>query len=96
MTQDLVNDMHSHTSYKSSSDFKCFNGPVSFPTQIGLELRYGREDEELMGLQFCNEMILASQSVFCSSDQQDETLENLTDASGCFLKHFKIGKLIIR
>ena len=63
-----------------------------FSTQIGLELRYGREDEELMGLQFCNEMILASQSVYCTtSDQQDDTLENLTETAGCFLKHFKIG-----
>ena len=65
-----------------------------FSTQIGLELRYGREDEELMGLQFCNEMILASQSVYCTSEEQDDTLENLTETAGCFLKHFKIGKLI--
>ena len=28
-----------------------------------VELRYGREDEELMGLQFCNEMILASETL---------------------------------
>ena len=60
-------------------------------SQIGLELRYGREDEELMGLQFCNEMILASQSLYSSSDQQDDTLENLTESAGCYLKHFKIG-----
>ncbi len=26
--------------------------------QVTLELRYGREDEELMGLQFCNEMVV--------------------------------------
>ena len=64
-----------------------------FPPQVGLELRYGREDEELMGLQFCNEMILASQTVYCASDQQDDTLENLTETAGCFLKHFKIGKI---
>ena len=31
--------------------------------QVSLELRYGREDEELMGLQFCNEMILATVSI---------------------------------
>ena len=31
--------------------------------QVALELRYGREDEELMGLQFCNEMILASETL---------------------------------
>ena len=24
--------------------------------KVSLELRYGREDEEMMGLQFCNEM----------------------------------------
>ena len=97
MTQELVNEMHFHISYKSSSNLKYFNGlSLAFecvPTQIGLELRYGREDEELMGLQFCNEMILASQSVYCSSEHQDDSLENLTDAAGCFLKHFKIGKI---
>ena len=28
----------------------------TFARKVSLELRYGREDEEMMGLQFCNEM----------------------------------------
>ena len=28
----------------------------TFVMKVSLELRYGREDEEMMGLQFCNEM----------------------------------------
>ena len=36
--------------------------------QVVLELRYGREDEELMGLQFCNEMILATRTVFPATE----------------------------
>ena len=36
---------------------------VKIVVQVALELRYGREDEELMGLQFCNEMILASETL---------------------------------
>ena len=36
---------------------------LSSVLQVSLELRYGREDEELMGLQFCNEMILATVSI---------------------------------
>ena len=28
----------------------------TFLMKVSLELRYGREDEEMMGLQFCNEM----------------------------------------
>ena len=81
-------DMHFQISEKSSYLLLVKVGALS---QIGLELRYGREDEELMGLQFCNEMILASQSLYCTSDQQDDTLENLTESAGCYLKHFKIG-----
>ena len=34
--------------------------PRLWLVQVVLQLRYGREDEELMGLQFCNEMVLAS------------------------------------
>ena len=90
MTQELGKDMHFQISEKSSYLLLVKVGALS---QIGLELRYGREDEELMGLQFCNEMILASQSLYCTSDQQDDTLENLTESAGCYLKHFKIGKI---
>ena len=31
---------------------------------MSLELRYGREDEELMGLQFCNEMIIVTHQIY--------------------------------
>merc|ERR1711936_1020261 len=63
---------------------------VKIISQIGLELRYGREDEELMGLQFCNEMVLASQTLFSRTDEKDDFLEDLTDTCGYFLKPFKI------
>jgi hypothetical protein len=33
--------------------------------KVTLELRYGREDEELMGLQFCNEMVVIRQILLC-------------------------------
>ena len=52
--------MHFQISEKSSYLLLVKVGALS---QIGLELRYGREDEELMGLQFCNEMILATVSI---------------------------------
>ena len=38
--------------------------------QFSLELRYGREDEELMGLQFCNEMIIANQRIYPVDPEQ--------------------------
>ena len=62
---------------------------------MGLELRYGREDEELMGLQFCNEMILANQTIFCRTEENDDSLEDLTETHGYFLKPFKIGNFIL-
>ena len=34
---------------------------VNVLLKVTLELRYGREDEELMGLQFCNEMVVIRQ-----------------------------------
>ena len=63
--------------------------------QVALELRYGREDEELMGLQFCNEMILASETLLpdpCDYiEEYDNNSDDLSQRFGCFLKPFKIN-----
>ena len=45
-------------------------------------------------LQFCNEMVLASQTLYSRTDEKDDTLEDLTETCGYFLKPFKIGKNI--
>ena len=39
---------------------------------MSLELRYGREDEELMGLQFSNEMVVVSRQLYPLQTQVDE------------------------
>ena len=68
---------------------------VRIVVQVALELRYGREDEELMGLQFCNEMILASETLLplpCDYVEEFDTQgEDLSQRYGCFLKPFKIN-----
>ena len=53
---------------------------------MALELRYGREDEELMGLQFCNEMVLASETLF---PRLDWSGQDLSQNFGCLLNPFK-------
>ena len=67
---------------------------VKIVVQVALELRYGREDEELMGLQFCNEMILASETLLPEPSDYvedfDTQAEDLSQRFGCFLKPFKI------
>ena len=66
---------------------------VPKPTiQVSLELRYGREDEELMGLQFCNEMVLVNQTVFSSEEKPSLDVPDPGEKFGCHLKPFKIGK----
>ena len=47
-------------------------------------------------LQFCNEMVLASQTLFSRTDEKDDFLEDLTDTCGYFLKPFKIGNNIFQ
>lgn len=48
-----------------------------------------------MGLQFCNEMILANQTIFCRTEENDDSLEDLTETHGYFLKPFKIGNIFL-
>ena len=47
-------------------------------------------------LQFCNEMLLASQTLYSRTDEKDDTLEDLTETCGYFLKPFKIGNNIFQ
>ena len=46
---------------------------IFFLRNILLFFRYGREDEELMGLRFCNEVIVAGEQIFPTP--MDETLK---------------------
>ena len=41
---------------------------------MSLELRYGREDEELMGLQFSNEMVVVSRQLYPLQTQVDQEI----------------------
>lgn len=75
--------------------------PVQVMVQVTLELRYGREDEELMGLQFSNEMVISSKVVYSGNgsnivqeekelEQVDETVMAVADKYDCILKPFEI------
>ena len=80
---------------------------VQVVVQIVLELRYGREDEELMGLQFSNEMVISSKVLFMGNtedivdgnvgdtkrDDIDETVIAVADKQDCVLKPFEIGQI---
>ena len=63
---------------------------------MSLELRYGREDEELMGLQFCNEMVLVNHTIFNSEDKPSLEVPDPGEKFGCLLKQFKIGEICFR
>ena len=47
---------------------------------MSLELRYGREDEELMGLQFCNEMIIVTHQIYPLQQPQKVSVTILPSA----------------
>ena len=39
--------------------------------------RYGREDEELMGLRFCNEVVVAAEQIYPTGNFTHEVLSSL-------------------
>jgi hypothetical protein len=46
-------------------DQKCFILlKQCFSTWVYFLIRYGREDEELMGLRFCNEVVIAAEQIY--------------------------------
>ena len=59
--------------------------------KVSLELRYGREDEEMMGLQFCNEMGLLNLCIHPDKVATARKLKNtIRDATGAiWLKTLK-------
>lgn len=42
-----------------------------------IQFRYGREDEEVMGLKFCNEAIIALKQIWPAVDDEKETITPL-------------------